>query len=474
METAMGRDIVTSRLFALVSAALTLFAFPSRAAPLVSPAAGSDAVLAMRSDPQPELRLEYRVERETVAPETVIIGLAKDYHYKNSAAGFSINDYRLHRILHLESDGRFINDSLYAEVWFRAAELENRAIIMSALDKAGIDGAKGFAAQNPFWAETELGLINPKFPRPDLHRTESKDRTSWSLGKDEVAAVRYRQEAVPDSIRAGLRRWWPSIFSIHPQIIEELARNGRVPEELWVRQMVHAGKTFETAHWSLIKAEWIEGAKYPLSPGLAAVPTEPRGAFPQVFSTLSAAVAERRQPPPESVYRARTESAIAHTAGLEAFLWVLEMQLAAGVNTSCAAPSTTDFCALAARVGLLAKMDSRMAIAFAARAPDEADRSQFDSLPNAYLLRLLWATRPPGKGVKYEDSEHDLLVALQTSPIANFCKDAGDFYAGSWRPFAAWQVWDLGRLMAGHRNGDLLSQVDAIEAEVTRREPALF
>ncbi len=87
---------------------------------------------------------------------------------------------------------------------------------------------------------------------------------------------------------------------------------------------------------------------------------------------------------------------------------------------------------------------------------------------------LLWATRPPGKDIRGECTEQDLLVALQTSPIANFCKDTGDFYAASWRPFAAWQVWDLGRLMAGHRSGDLHDAVDVIEADVARREPAFF
>lgn len=80
------------------------------------------------------------------------------------------------------------------------------------------------------------------------------------------------------------------------------------------------------------------------------------------------------------------------------------------------------------------------------------------------MLRLVWATRLAGKDVKRKDSEHDLLVTFQTSPIANFCKDMGDFYAGSWHPFAAWRVWDLGRLMAGHRSGDLLDTVDVIEA----------
>jgi hypothetical protein len=461
-------------LSAVCIAALALLAFPSGAAPQISPAAGSDAVLAMRSDTQAELRLQYRVERENQPAEIVKIGLAKDYHYKNSAVGLLIHDYRLHRIFRFQPESGLMNDSMYAEVWYRRAELENRAAINGAMNKAGIDVSKGFAAQNPFWAETDLGLVTPNFPRPDLHRVESKDKIRWSLGTDEVVAIRYRREPVPDKVRGGLRRWWPSMVSIHPQIVDELALSGRVPEELWVKQMVQGGKSFETAHWSLIQAEWIEQAKYPLPAGLTAVPTESRGAFPQIFGTLSAAVTDRRQPPPEDVYRARAESAIAHSAGLEAMIWIIEMQLAAGVKTPCGTPSTTDSCALAARAGPLAKSDSRTAIAFAAHSPDAADRSQFDSLPNAYVLRLLWATRPAGKGVKREDTEHDLLVALQTSPIANFCKDTGDFYAASWNPFAAWQVWDLGRLMAGHRSGDLLDNVDVIEAAVVQKEPTLF
>jgi hypothetical protein len=459
---------------AVSMAAFTLMAFPSGSAPLISPAAGSDAVLAMRSDTQGELRLKYRVDRENRPPETIDVGLAKDYHYKNSANGLVIDDYRLQRIFRSTPEARLINDSIYAEVWYRRAELENRAAINGMLKKAGVDAGKGLAAQDPFWAETELGLLTPNFPRPDLHRAESKDKVSWSLGSSEVVAIRYRTEPVPEAVRGGLRRWWPSMISIHPQIADELALSGRVPEELWVKQMIDAGKSFETVHWSLIQAEWIAEARYPLPAGRAAIPTETRGAFPQIFDVLSKSVAAQRQPQPQDAYAARAESALAKGAGLEAMVWVIEMQLAAGVKSTCAAPLAADSCTLAARAGPLAKADSRTAIAFAAHSPDAADRPQFDSLPNAYVLRLLWATRPPGKDVKYEDSEHDLLVALQTSPIANFCKDTGDFYARSWKPFAAWQVWDLGRLMAGHRSGDLLDTVDAIEAEVVRREPAFF
>src|SRR5579863_3000440 len=122
-------------LSALCIAALASLALSSRAAPLISPAAGSDAVLAVRSDTQGELRLQYRVERENRPTEIVKIGLAKDYHYKNSAIGFWIHDYRLHRIFRVQPESGLMNDSIYAEVWYRRAEIENRAAITNVMNK---------------------------------------------------------------------------------------------------------------------------------------------------------------------------------------------------------------------------------------------------------------------------------------------------------------------------------------------------
>jgi hypothetical protein len=458
-----------------VTVALALYAktpFAAGAAPLISPAAGSDIVLAQLGA-EPELRLQYRVQRAATPAESVTIGLAKDYHYRSSPAALTVYDYRARRILRVSAESQFINDSLYAEVWYRRAELENRAAIAAAL-KAGGDVGKGLLAQDPFWAETQLGLTTSKFSRPSLQRTEIKGRIAWRTSDEEVVAIRYRQDAVPAELRASLRRLWPAIAALHPEIADELAQGGKLPEELWVKQIDSTGKSLETVHWALLHSEWTPQTKYPLPPHLQAIASDSHGAYPQIFQTLVATVAERRTPPAADVYRARIESAIAHSAGLEALVWVIEMQLAAGVNANCAASPTAQSCSLAAQAGPLAKMDSRTAVAFAQRSPDAEQRSQFDSLPNAYMLRLLWATRQPGKGVKLEDSELDLLHALQATPVANFCKDTGDFYARIWQPFAAWQAWDLGRLMAGHVSGDLLSQVDTLEAEVARREPTFF
>src|SRR5689334_7917395 len=89
------------------------------AAPSVSPAAGTDTVLSMRSAPSGELQLEYHKDsgRDT---GTVAVGIASDYHYVQMAGRTRIYDYKLRRIFTVEGEN-FVNDSMYAEVWYRAA-----------------------------------------------------------------------------------------------------------------------------------------------------------------------------------------------------------------------------------------------------------------------------------------------------------------------------------------------------------------
>ena len=247
-----------------------------------------------------------------------------------------------------------------------------------------------------------------------------------------------------------------------------------MPQELWLEEKT-LGKDPVRVHWTLTSARWEPGARYPLSPHLTAGPTVTDGVFPEIFATLSKAISDKEVPPEPQTYVSRADAAIERGAGLEAMLWVIEMNLAQGaLQARCEEKDSRPYCALSVRAGPLAKADPRTAIAFKKEAPDSAERPQFDNLPNAYLLRLLWATRPPGKGVERQEVERDLLAALRARPVANFCKDTGDFYAGEWQGFAAWQAWDFGRLMAGHRAGDLLDAIDTLETQLAIGEPAFF
>jgi hypothetical protein len=443
--------------------------------PLLPPSAGSDAVLAMRSEAAGVLRLEYRQDAKGKPAQEISVGISDTYHYVDAGQGLTVHDYKLRRIFRVLPKGLFVNDSLYAEVWFRAMELRNRLMLAQMLAKAGVTPPKSATdATDPFWIESELGATSPEAPQPELQQVNAGTRVRWLLKGDEVAAVRYESEPVPEEIRSRLRRFWPTFTQVHPQIAEALASSGRMPAELWVKQKP-LGKEPVVAHWTLVSSHWEATALYPLSPGLAAHPTTDAGAYPEIFATLSAAVAEKRTPPTQEVYVSRAEAAIGRGAGLEALTWVLEMSLAQGRPPGpCSPQDPTPYCQLIRRAAALAKEDTRTAIANQKQAPDKVDRPQFDSLPNAYLWRLLWATRPPGKDVSHSETEHDLLAALKASPIANFCKDTGDFYAAAWEPFVAWQVWDLGRAMAGHTEGDLVSSIDTLEAKLAAGERAFF
>jgi hypothetical protein len=441
------------------------------ASPALSPLAGSDAVRALRAQPEGELQLQYLKQTPNRAPETYAVRIARDYLDVADSATRWLIDFPLRRVFTIRPGNAFVNDSLYADAWWRVMELKNRALMRKLLQAGGQTDPAG--SVDPFWAETELGVALPEFPRPNLQRSEKGGRIRWMLNGEEVAAVRYDAEPVPESIRAHLRRFWAGPIQVHPDIADQLAASGRIAQEIWVT--AKRGKDPVVTHWKLTARHWEPAAHYPLPAQLTALPTISDGAFPEIFALLSKDVADRKVPPAPEVYAARADAAIMRGAGLEAVLWIMEMSLAEGrAPDACNAGDPRLFCSLLARAGPLLKSDPRGAAAFAKQSPDQADRPQFDSLPNGYLLRLLWATRPPGKGVEYGERERDLLAAAQASPIANFCKDTGDFYAAAWKGFPAWQVWDLGRLMAGHTADDLLHQVDVLEDQLLANEPGLF
>ncbi|MGC1459499.1 MAG: hypothetical protein WA825_14580 [Steroidobacteraceae bacterium] len=442
----------------------------------VSPAAGTDEVLSLRPQGEGELQLQYARDVAGQELQAVSVGLAQDYDYFTDQRGLRLHDYKFRRIYTVDPAQHFTNDSLYAEVWFRVAEMENRVLLRKAMQAAQLPMDKAPASQDPFWMESDLGVVSEKLPRQSVQRGDTDGRIRWLEGDAEVVAVRYDAEPVPEAVRGGLRRFWATFAKLHPLIADDLAASGKMPRELWVMTQ-RPGKEPAVTHWKLTTRNWRPQAQLPLPPHLTAMPTASRSAavFPEIFAQLSREVANHAAPPAQDVYVARAQAALDRGAGLEAMISVIEMNLALGhAAANCTAGDPRIFCVLAAKAGPLVRSDPRYAVAFGRQSPDITDRPQFDSLPNAYVLRLLWATRPPGKGVAREDTERDLLAALQSSPVANFTKDTGDFYAGGWEPFAAWQVWDLGRLMAGHVPDDLLHQIDSLEDQLYVGVPSLF
>lgn len=439
------------------------------------PSQPSDAILKQRGQPQGELQIAYQ-KSIGGKEQPIALGLAADYDYADANGTRSLHDYKLRRLLTVGPERAYVDNSLYALVWHRVAELQNRANLIKAISAAKIDAAKlPPVSSDPFWMESDLGVIDLALPRPEIARSEEGGGSRWTVKGEEVAAVKFGTDSVPAALRPGLRRFWGELLTVHPTIIDAIAASGQLPDEMRFKMMTANGA--EEVHWLLKGAKWVPSVPYPLTAGLRAGPAETKGAFPEIFRTLAAYVAEKRAPPAEIVYAGRARAAIDRGAGLEGMLWLLEMQLASGSASpaNCQQPGNPNpFCQLAPLAAASAKADPRFAQTFGPQAPDLAERHKFDDLPNGYLALVLFANKPAPKDVSFADNEAGLLAGVKAAPVANFCKDVGDFYMRSWNPMAAWQVMDLGRGMEGHKPGDLLSQIDRMEASLAQKVPQFF
>src|SRR5580700_6571841 len=95
----------------LLAASVSFTPLIGLSAPLISPSAGSDAVLSVRGAPTGELRLQYRKESGQAGVEEVSAGIGSDYHYTRSAGQTRIYDFKLRRIFSVQPGDTFINDS---------------------------------------------------------------------------------------------------------------------------------------------------------------------------------------------------------------------------------------------------------------------------------------------------------------------------------------------------------------------------
>lgn len=439
--------------------------------PLSTPCLGTDAILGERNDCANELHIKYKKEAIGIPSETVSIRLGPDYHSIETSSGRTIYDYRLRRIFRISIDGVFTNDSLYAEVWYRLAELQNRSNIQKALSGTVVGRYTTSSKRDLFWDESELGVVSSRADQQEFDLVQSGFRAVWRRNDEELAAVRYGLDTVQGKIRPGLLRLWLSLAQLHPQIAHDMATQGRMPVEFWFKSVSRDLLKSCDWHWTLIESKWHTDCKYPLEPGKNPKASTTSGCYPEIYSALSEAIYSKAKPPTEDVYVARIEAAIARGEGLEALLWTIEMKLACGTSSH---PSTSSNISLYTLATQLAKSDPRTALAFDQASPSASARSAFADLPNANLLGALWATRPAGADITRADTERDLLTALATMPIANLCKDAGDFYLSNWCFAAAWQVWDFGRAMASHRAGDLLDSIDEFESRLIQDAPHLF
>lgn len=455
----------------LIALLLLLAAVPVRAeTPVAGPHLSAEAVRTLAGPSAPAWRLSYRQD-EGGAQSAVELTLAGDWLAVRRPGGTQLTDFRLRRKIYIPAAGTsFVSTSLYADIVFRIHELANRHTMGAALTAAKVALPPALA---PTWTEHSLSIIHPTRPAPAPRR----DGNSFLHG--DVVLTQWQDGPVaPPAIAAKLTRLWRHAMPLHPAAAEALAATGRAPQRLEIA-VGEVGAPHRRV-LELEKAEWLDAAPYPLPAGAQAadpVPADP--ALRDLFALSRAAVAAAARPPVEDEYLRRIETSMARGAGLEAALWGMEMMLAFPGPISAICQGKADpqpRCAAMQRAMAAAAADARTAQAMGpGPLPRNRPTVRFDGLSSAHVGALLQATRQVMGGEMGVEQEAAYVSALRVSPgVANFYKDIGDMYQRGFRHPVAWTFYDLGRLLPGHSPGDMLGEVDRLEARLRNDFPQLF
>lgn len=459
---------------ALLFIGLVVLAAPAWAEPpRISPLATARDIRAGHASRSGEWRLTYSAAGPQGDEAPVVVALASDYVLRQDK-GTQIFDFAHARIYSVTpGEGGFANDSLHAMALFRIHELQNRKVLSGALAAAKMDAPPPHL--DPFWAECELSMVLPNQAPPVVRREGENTLALWH-GESLAARATLGPEA-PAALRSKLIRLWRHALPMHPQMARELAATGRAPASLEVP--VLGGDRVGLRKLILAKAEWIEPADFPLPE--TAVPAPERGS-PATIAILGAAREAARsgaRAPTLDEYVARIKGSLARGASLEAALWSMEAVLAGSADMAaiCPTPQNAGEPCQTLRQAFRAGMaDPRASVLFA-KGPLKKETSLPDlsGLSNAHVGRLLTATRLVMGGGGGAGVENAYQAALGSGPgVVGYYKDIGDYYVRYYQHPTAWRLYDLGRMLPGHRQGDLLSEIDRMEAKLRKDFPELY
>jgi len=231
-------------------AAALLICMPTIATAATVPAAGPLATAAQIRAAHPSTQaatkivFEKRDGEKAVSLLTVI--MADDFLDIADGENEQIFDFKLKRGITVNrTTRRFSNPSLYATIGFRAFELNNRRMLGGALAAAKVTALPD--TFKPFWAETELALVDQSSSPPTIERQAAADGTvSFRFEGSEVVRLKPSGEALTVATRKLFSRALRYLAAIHPAIIDQIVETGRLPATLVYTQPVGGAKTTVT------------------------------------------------------------------------------------------------------------------------------------------------------------------------------------------------------------------------------------
>jgi hypothetical protein len=444
----------------------------------VGPLASAHAVLAARPTlHEPALHLVYKVTGGD-RPGTLTADIAADFIAIRQGDETTIYDYALRRIIRIDGTRHFGNSSLYAFADFLLAETYNRRMQHRLLGSIGAGGG----VVDAFWVQSELHVMQPEDGVPDIARAEGGGVVRFSYGGKDVADYALSAQPLEASAAPMMAKFLRLSTRLHPNIIAEIAQSGRLPQRLDF-DLSPLAKTAQ-AHWDLQTAAQAD-AVYPLSATDVERPPSNADLEPPLDAldpVMRDAVA-RRAPGLRQIsdYRAAIEAALAGGKPFQAALLAFELTEQYGVDAARCGGAPA--CHELRDIFLAARADARMEMLAAALQPNKdrlADaigalrKMRRDDLQDVFVLDEFLANLEVEAG-DAKDAGPLFAAAIEGNPyLAGYYKDLGDRFRYGFEPTLAWYCYDVGRLLPGGPNANVIGGIGDHEAHLVAAMPDFF
>ena len=484
--------------------AVSALACNAQTLPVVSPASGSDPILASRP-PATANALVFTYTRtvtaqgKPVTSETGTVTLGADFTAIEQGTDHVLDDFALCRVLSWKTgESALDNQSCFFMPAFRLSELHNRQA-MNRILAAAMDKKTAPASFAPYWAEQELSIQDDA--SDPLKPQTGPAETDYSLNGHIVVRISATGAAFTADEHREVARYLARRTDLHPQILRAILASGQLPDTVVIERYEADQPQTETLHFSDVSRPM---RAYPLPPHLtAAMAADARGDSPQArgLRQVLAALDGTAQPPrPDfDTLMKQLDAAINAKQAMASTMVFQELvsqyggslmsdtarmgrlkAILPGLQTMFAEPESASFMAASKLAGDGKPTPQNEAAArYLSRAKD------MDGLPFGTYRYVTFANlvRASGDTSTWDKTIFTAMPSLSDCywthiaayPWAsNIYKDLGDLEYEDYAMDKAWQAWDLARAVDPDWRTGILQSVVKYEDRLRTALPDIF
>jgi hypothetical protein len=425
-----------------------------------------------RADLQLTFQVSQKTEKPAPEPEknpptlssrefTLTVTLGEDYLTSTSPEKTVAHDFTAKRSYWLEEPEKTYHEqSLYADVGFREAELRNRLMLQNVLKAGEIK-------QNPFdtvLMEHLFALRSPE-SKPLTPDKESQD-LRYSHGEQPLFSATDKGHPLTAEETKQFIRFLRHAYPAHPDILAALEKQNAVPAEFELHQYNMGADHFR---FTLVKSVTVPKTFDPsaLVAGFKRSESEVR----PICALADAITPEDFQTKCDELVRAAVVEG-KEKRYLECLLLFLEYALSSGQQLPREFQTfRTDLQADPNVNTFLSSMNPKDKDS-AQKAADVMKNLRSGASKGSAVLKIHEANNLTAAGKPHEAQEL-FKEALTESPwIVGAWKDLGDLYYGTYEMGTTWQCWDTGRRL--HPTQKQFDPVRQFERKLLTDHPEFF